>query len=88
MSRSGWPSGCWRMVRPGFWWCPDLGTAIRKKDGWWASRSGYDHVMVEPVVGPCRTRAQAIRRYEKTVLARWARQRKQWDKQQRRETSR
>jgi hypothetical protein len=62
----------WRKVERDFWWCPDFGTAVKKDDGWYASRSGYSHVFVEPVVGPFKTHKLAIAAYEKAMKKRRA----------------
>lgn len=61
----------WRKVEPGYWWCPDFGTAVQKPDGWWASRSGYPRtILIEPIVGPFATVKLAIAAYEEAMRRR------------------
>lgn len=58
------PDG-WRRVSRTFWWRPDVGSATKRKDGWWASSSGYDHVILTPNVGPFRSAYEAMREWER-----------------------
>lgn len=55
----------WRRVDKDFWWCSDVGSAVKKSDGWHASSSGYRDVLLEPSVGPFRTAKLAITAFEK-----------------------
>lgn len=54
----------WRKVEPGFWWCPDVGSATKRPDGWYASGSGYKDVILSPCAGPFRSAELAIEAFE------------------------
>jgi len=51
-----------------YFWAPDRGTVSRHHAGWYGSRSGYEHVVLEPSVGPFKTAKQAMRAFEEMRL--------------------
>lgn len=58
------PAG-WRRVDPNFWYCSDVGSAVKRPGGWFASKSGYASVVLTPSVGPFKTARMAITVFEK-----------------------
>ncbi len=61
---TGWPKikfdFGWRKISAKHWWAHDLGSATRTPDGWVASASAYDHVILDPKVGPFKTAQEAM----------------------------
>lgn len=58
------------MVEPGWWRAADFGTAVRRPDGWYASRGSYPDKFFEPIVGPFKARKQACAAYEAAMRER------------------
>jgi hypothetical protein len=57
----------WRRINRKFWWCSDVGSAVRLTEGWFASKSGYQEVLLSPNLGPFGTAREAMGAWE----ARW-----------------
>lgn len=58
----------WRKINSQFYWCPDTGSATKLEDGWYASNSGYQNIVLKPSVGSYKTAKQAIEAFTKLNL--------------------
>lgn len=59
----------WRKIDNACWYAEDWGMAVRSKRGWFASASGYRAKLVDPIVGPFKTRQEAFAAFEAAKLA-------------------
>ncbi len=50
----------WRKISAKHWLAHDLGSATKTPEGWVASASGYEHVILDPKVGPFKTAQEAM----------------------------
>lgn len=50
----------WRKISAKHWWAHDLGSATKTPEGWVASASAYEHVILDPKVGPFKTAQEAM----------------------------
>ena len=54
----------WRRINRKFWWCSDVGSATKRSEGWFVSKSGYQEVLLEPNLGPFKTAREAMLAWE------------------------
>lgn len=59
--------GNWRKISWDFYTCDDVGNAFASDDGWRVHRGLYREPLVEPIVGPMRSRIAAIEKFEKVI---------------------
>ena len=55
----------WRKINAKHWWSSGVGATTRTDEGWVASASGYESVILEPNVGPFKTAYEAMHAWER-----------------------